>query len=91
MKKIKQTKKALQTWWKKHKANNEKFANALHKIWLGMFLFMCLSYCGCGTTKLTATIHQPQDGTQNTITITTNTPISTDVQPNTNVEFKTTK
>lgn len=41
----------------------------------------------CGVTK--ATISKPAEGTQTTITITTNNPISTQVSPD--VQLKTTK
>ncbi len=46
-------------------------------------LCMCLLtnvLVGCGVTK--ATISKPAEGTQTTITITTNNPISTNVNPN---------
>lgn len=59
--------------------------NKLFLLLLGIVL------ASCGTTKLTATIHQPTDGSQSTISITTNTPITSNVEPNTNVEFKTSK
>lgn len=46
-----------------------------------------LGVTSCGVTK--ATISKPAEGTQTTITITTNNPISTNVTPN--VELKTNK
>lgn len=66
-----------------------KFLTNVNKIWFSIFVLIIM--CSCGTTKLTATIHQPTDGSTSTITISTNTPISTDVKPNTNVEFKNEK
>lgn len=39
-----------------------------------------LGVTSCGVTK--ATISKPAEGTQTTITITTNNPITTDVSPN---------
>lgn len=39
---------------------------------------------GCGVTK--ATISKPASGTQTTITITTNNPISTNVNPNVEID-----
>lgn len=39
-----------------------------------------LGATSCGVTK--ATISKPAEGTQTTITITTNNPITTDVSPN---------
>lgn len=40
----------------------------------------------CGVTK--ATISKPAEGTSTTITITTNNPISTTVNPETNLNYK---
>lgn len=42
-------------------------------------LATCFAMSSCGVTK--ATISKPAEGTQTTITITTNNPISTDVSP----------
>ena len=44
-----------------------------------------LGATSCGITK--ATISKPAEGTQTTVTITTNNPISTNVEPNTNVQL----
>lgn len=44
-------------------------------------------FCSCGVTK--ATISKPAEGTQTTITITTNNPMTTNVSPN--VELKNQK
>ena len=46
-----------------------------------------LGVTSCGVTK--ATISKPAEGTQTTITITTNNPITTDLSPN--VELNKTK
>lgn len=43
---------------------------------------VCSSLCSCGITK--ATIAKPAEGTHTTITITTNNPITTDVNPSIN-------
>lgn len=56
--------------------------NKIHKIWLMMSVVFCLM--SCGVTK--ATISKPAQGTQTTITITTNNPITTNVDPS--VELK---
>lgn len=45
-----------------------------------------LGMTSCGVTK--ATISKPAEGTQTTITITTNNPISTDISPNINYQPK---
>lgn len=45
-----------------------------------------LGVTSCGVTK--ATISKPAEGTQTTITITTNNPITTDVSPNINLNKK---
>ncbi len=42
-----------------------------------------LGATSCGVTK--ATISKPAEGTQTTITITTNNPITTDIQPSINI------
>lgn len=44
-----------------------------------------LGATSCGVTK--ATISKPAEGTQTTITITTNNPITTNVEPNTNLQL----
>ena len=45
-----------------------------------LYIFFLTSVlAGCGVTK--ATISKPAEGTQTTITITTNNPISTNVSP----------
>lgn len=44
-----------------------------------------LGFSSCGVTK--AYIKQPREGSCTTITISTNNPISTEVNPNTNAEF----
>lgn len=54
---------------------------------LKAFIIAALSVLGisltsCGTTK--ATISKPAEGTQTTITITTNNPITTNTNPNVN-------
>lgn len=48
--------------------------------------FATLLCVACGTTK--AVVSNPENGTYTTITITTNNPISTNVDPNTNAEIK---
>lgn len=42
-----------------------------------------LGATSCGVTK--ATISKPAEGTQTTITITTNNPITTDIKPSINI------
>lgn len=51
-------------------------------------LLTSLGMTSCGSTKVL--VDKPQQGTQTTITVTTNNPITTDVNPNTNptVNFK---
>lgn len=46
---------------------------------------ICVFLSACGVTK--ASISKPAEGTQTTITITTNNPMTTNVSPN--VELKT--
>lgn len=41
---------------------------------------IAMALCSCGVTR--ASISKPAEGTVTTITITTNNPISTDVNPN---------
>lgn len=45
-----------------------------------------LGFTSCGTTR--ATISKPAEGTQTTITITTNNPVTTNVSPETNFNQK---
>lgn len=45
-----------------------------------------LGATSCGVTK--ATISKPAEGTQTTITITTNNPITTDINPSINIPNK---
>lgn len=45
-----------------------------------------LGFSGCGITR--ATISKPAEGTSTTITITTNNPITTNVDPTINAEYK---
>lgn len=40
----------------------------------------------CGTTKVT--VSKPENGTNTTITVTTNNPISTEVNPNTSATYQ---
>lgn len=48
-----------------------------------------LGFTSCGVTK--ATISRPSEGTSTTITITTNNPITTNVDPTINAEYKPSK
>lgn len=68
--------------------------NKTRKMWLKMrkqiykaicAFFATLLCVSCGTTK--AVVSQPKDGSYTQITITTNNPITTDVQPNTDVKL----
>lgn len=45
-----------------------------------------LGFNSCGITR--ATISKPAEGTQTTITITTNNPITTNVDPTINAEYR---
>lgn len=45
---------------------------------------MCL-FGACGSTRVA--VQKPAEGTSTTITVTTNNPITTNVDPNTNVQF----
>lgn len=47
---------------------------------------LCFTFASCGVTK--AYIKQPREGSSTTITITTNNPITTNVDPETSAEFK---
>lgn len=51
-------------------------------IWANMILFASLvSLCSCGSTRVS--VEKPAAGTQTTITVTTNNPITTTVNPTT--------
>lgn len=52
--------------------------NKIHKIWFGCTLFV-LALTSCGTTRVS--VDKPSQGTQTTITVTTNNPITTNTNP----------
>ena len=49
-------------------------------------VYCVLTFTSCGITR--ATISRPSEGTSTTITITTNNPITTNVDPTINAEYK---
>ena len=59
--------------------------NKLAKIW-GFATATSMACTSCGTV-VKAAVTQPKDTAKTTITISTNTPVKTQVDPNTNVEF----
>ena len=58
--------------------------NNIKKIWLLFALAIIVS--ACGMTK--ATVSKPAAGTTTTITITTNNPVTTDVSPDIDLNYK---
>lgn len=74
----KQKKKAM----KKIKVILEKIKRFLEKIIKGIVVLIGLT--SCGSTK--AVISKPAEGTSTTITITTNNPITTNVEPTLNTK-----
>lgn len=70
----------------------EKIKDFIIKNWLKFLLGglaaigVTVSCCSCGVTK--ATISKPAEGTQTTVTITTNNPMTTTVNPNTTTNIE---
>lgn len=58
----------------------------MRKINLLWLLLMAASVSSCGSTKVV--VDKPAQGTQTTITVTTNNPITTEVNPQTEMEVK---
>lgn len=67
-------KKTLKKTWNKQA---KKFAKWVYNAILASLLI------SCGSTKVM--VQKPEQGTSTTITVTTNNPITTEVNPNTNV------
>ena len=63
--------------------NYKSMKQAIKKIML--VLVVSIVTCSCGSTKVA--VDRPAQGTSTTITVTTNNPITTEVNPN--VELKT--
>lgn len=63
---------------------SEKTKKAIYGVGAALLALLAavLGLTSCGTTK--ATISKPAEGTQTTITITTNNPITTNTNPNIN-------
>lgn len=74
--KIAKTNKAVQTFFKQTLKNYTSMKTKIKSIWLMLALFIM---CSCGSTKVS--VDRPSSGTMTTITVTTNNPITTDVNP----------
>lgn len=63
----------------------KRFSNQLLAFVKPLYIcFLTNVLVGCGVTK--ATISKPAEGTQTTITITTNNPISTNINPSVDLD-----
>lgn len=63
------------------KLNKTKLKKISYALAAGIAAILtALGFCSCGVTK--ATISKPAEGTSTTITITTNNPIQTEINPN---------
>lgn len=82
--KAKRTLKAVDTFICQTIKNFISMKKKIKSIWLFVLLFVMVS---CGSTKVS--VDKPAQGTSTTITVTTNNPITTEVNPN--VELKNTK
>ena len=69
--------KALQTLIKNIIKSLNTYKKQMKKI---VFLLAAIAMCACGSTKVS--VDRPAQGTSTTITVTTNNPISTEVNPN---------
>lgn len=80
--KLKQIHKATKSLCKKiHKALAE-YRKALAK---ALAMLICGTLTACGSTKVS--VSKPAEGTSTTITVTTNNPVSTQVNPTTSAEL----
>lgn len=76
--------KALKTLHKNLIKSLKTYQNQMKKI---VFILMCiLTLMACGSTKVS--VDKPASGTQTTITVTTNNPITTSVDANANAQIK---
>lgn len=71
--------KAVLEFIKKTIKNYNSMKEELKKIWL---MAMICAFASCGTTQVS--VQKPAEGTQTTITVTTNNPIKTDINPTIN-------
>lgn len=78
--KIGKTNKAVQLFLKQTYKNYKCMTKKVKSYWLMLFAIICLT--ACGSTKVSVT--KPAEGTSTTITVTTNNPITTNVEPETN-------
>lgn len=81
LKKVQRTLKRIKVFLNQIYKNYESMKKAIKSIWL---LSVAIIICSCGSTKVL--VDKPSTGTSTTITVTTNNPISTEVNPN--VELK---
>lgn len=81
--KIKMTNKAIQLFLQQTIKNYNNMKSKIEKIW---FLAILLTLAACGSTKVS--VDRPAAGTQTTITVTTNNPITTEVNPTTDLNLK---
>lgn len=81
IKKLKKTHNIFVSFITKTIKNYKLMKNQLNKIWALILLTVII--CSCGSTKVT--VSKPAEGTSTTITVTTNNPISTNVNPETNL------
>lgn len=81
--KIRKTNKAVQTLIKNIIKSIKQFKTSMKKICL---ISVLLALCACGSTKVS--VDKPAQGTSTTITVTTNNPITTEVNPQTDLKLK---
>ena len=86
LKKIQKTLKALQVFLNSIYKNYKNMTKKISTIWACLILFALLSVQSCGSTKVS--VEKPAQGTQTTITVTTNNPITTEVNPTTELNKK---
>lgn len=82
-KRIAKTNKAIQLFLKQTLKNYKSMKKKLKVIWLLAIVFAMAS---CGSTKVA--VERPAAGTQTTITVTTNNPISTEVNPSVEAKYE---
>lgn len=82
-KRIAKTNKAIQLFLKQTLKNYQCMKKKLKDIWLIAIIFAMAS---CGNTKVS--VEKPSAGTQTTITVTTNNPITTNVNPSLDAKYE---
>ncbi len=79
--KVLKSNKEILNFISKTTKNYNNMIERLKEIWLLAILFVL---CSCGTTQVS--VQKPAEGTQTTITVTTNNPIKTDINPTINTK-----